>query len=197
VLERTWLLVHDGQRGLGVVATYEADRADSLRQLVHDSLTSVAWDDEAPLDPSVALGVDVGPVEGLEVSHRTTANLVLITPNGNYPPQAGDVVVSVAPLPMQVPPDQAEGVCSRLAERLIPIAPENLQQEGPLEDGRLPGCERLGTAETREGDQLATYAALLFNGSMPILLTASVDADQIGDWRERFASAARTVRPHE
>lgn len=195
VLERTWLLAHDGTRGLGVVTTYEADRADAYRPGVRELLESVTWDTDATLDAGVALGIEVGPVDGLEQSHRSTANLVLLAPGAAFPPEPGQAVVTVSPLPMQVPPDQIQTVCTQLAERLVPVPTEDVAQEGQISDGRLPGCERLATAATNGGERMATYAALLFNEQgMPILVTASVAADQLETWRPRFASAARSVR---
>lgn len=194
VLERMWLLMHEGGRNLAVVATYEADRAEGYRDTLRESLTSVEWDREVTLDASAALGVEVGPVEGLEPSHRSTANLVLLEPDAAYPPEAGQVVVSVSPLPMQVPPEQVQRACTSIAARLMPAPAADVTHEGEVEDGRLPGCERMATAETREGQRVVTYAALLFQNGMPVLLTASVDAAELDTWRERFASAARTVR---
>src|SRR5690606_24490984 len=85
-LERSWLLVHDGARGLGIVATYEADRARALRPGVREVLMSTEWDREAELDAAVALGIEVGPVQGLNRSNRSSANVVLIEPNAEYPP---------------------------------------------------------------------------------------------------------------
>lgn len=197
VLERTWLLVHDGTRGLGVVATYEADRASQYRGPLRESLAGVRWERDATLDAEAALGIHVGPVEGLEPSHRSTANLVLLPPNAPFPPEAGHAVVSVSPLPMQVPADRIAEICPSLASRLLPVAADELQHEGAVEDGALPGCERLGTAQTREGQEVVTYAALLFHEGMPILLTASVDSAELSTWRPRFASAARSIRVGE
>jgi hypothetical protein len=194
ILERTWLLVHDGTRGLGVVATYEADRAEAYRPVLRESLGGVEWDRDATLDASAALGVEVGPVEGLEPSHRSTANLVLIEPDAPFPPEAGQAVVTVAPLPMQVPPDQVRRACSTIAARLVPAPAADVTHEGDVEDGELPGCERLATAETQDGQRVVTYAALLFQNGMPVLLTGSVGAEHLETWRERFASAARSVR---
>lgn len=194
VLERTWLLVHDGTRGLGVVATYEAERADAYRPVLHESLSAVEWDRDAVLDASAALGVEVGPIEGLEPSHRSTANLVLLEPNADFPPEAGQAVVSIAPLPMRVPPDQLESACATIAARLVPARASDVAHEGEVDDGALPGCERLVTAETDSGQRVVTYAALLFQDGMPVLLTASVDAARMETWRPRFASAARSIR---
>ncbi|HJL14099.1 MAG TPA: hypothetical protein RMH99_00515 [Sandaracinaceae bacterium LLY-WYZ-13_1] len=194
VLERLWLLAHDGTRGMGVVATYEANRADAYRVPLRESLADVAWDRDATLDAAAALGIDVGPVEGLEASHRSTANLVLLEPESDFPPEPEQVVVTVSPLPMQIPPDQIERACQSIVARLVPVPASAVSHEGSVEDGEMTGCERLATAETREGLQVATYAALLFARGMPVLMTASVDAEQLETWRERFASAARSVR---
>jgi len=49
VLERQWLLVHDGTRGLGIVATYEGSRARGYRRPLHDAL-------EAMLFPEAQVG---------------------------------------------------------------------------------------------------------------------------------------------
>jgi hypothetical protein len=68
-----------------------------------------------------------------------------------------------------------------------------VELEGAIENGPLPGCERLATAES-EGRRMATYAALLFAEGTPILVTGSVDAAQMRRWRARFSSAARAVR---
>lgn len=194
VLERSWLLVHDGARGLGVVATYEAARAEAYRGPLRQALSGVSWDREASLDAAAALGITLDPVEGLERSHRSTANLVMLAPGGEFPPQAGQVVLTVAPLPMQVPPDQVDAVCGRLAARLVPAPADDVQHEGPVEDGTLPGCERLATAPTSEGPRVVTYAALMFHEGTPLLLTGSVDAEALSTWRPRFASAARSLR---
>jgi hypothetical protein len=196
-LERTWLLVHDGHRALGVVATYEAHSAEGLRAGVLDVLRSVSWDRDAELDATRAMGIEIGPVAGLELSHRTTANVVLLVPGAPYPPDVGQVVVTVSPLPMQIPPDQASRVCPQLAARLVPAPAADVQHEGALEGGPLPGCERLATAETNDGQRLITYAAIVFSGPSPIMVTASADAAQARQWRERFASVARAVRVRE
>ena len=193
-LERNWLLVHDGTRGLGIIATCEADRARVYRAGLQEMLSTVEWDRETALDPSVALGIQVDPVEGLEMSTRSTANLVLLAPGAPFPPEAGHAVITVSPLPMQVPTDRLRTICSQLAARLVPVPDDDIEHEGVIEDGQLPGCERLATADTRDGDRVITYAALVFNEGLPILLTASGPADEMTTWRPRFATAARSVR---
>lgn len=191
-LERQWLLVHDGTRGLGVVVTYESGRARAYRRAVRESLSGVQWDRGADLDASVALGIDVGPVEGLVASHRSTANLVLLVPGATFPPGPGQVVLTVSPLPVRVPEDRVQEICGQLAARFVPS--DSVEHEGAVGDGQLPGCERLATAELDDGDRVVTYAALLFHEGTPILVTATVDASELATWRPRFASAARSVR---
>ena len=191
-LERQWLLVHDGTRGMGVIVTYESGRARAYRRAVRESLADVQWDREADLDASVALGIAVGPVEGLEASHRSTANLVLLVPGEAFPPQPGQAVLTVSPLPVRIPEDRLQEICGQLAARFVPS--DAIEHEGAVEDGQLPGCERLATADVPDGGRVVTYAALLFHEGTPILVTATVDANELAVWRPRFASAARTVR---
>ncbi len=195
VLERSWLLVHDGTRGLGVVATYEAARASMYRAPLREALAAVQWDREVPLDAAAALGVSLGPVQGLEQSRRSTANLVYLEPGGAFPPEAGQVVLTVSPLPipMQVPDDRISSICTQILARLVPAPVSAVELEGEVEDGGLPGCERLATMPTEEGPSVITYAAVLFHEGSPLLLTASADASQLATWRPRFASAARSL----
>lgn len=193
-LERTWLLVHDGQRGLAVVATYEVTRAEQAWPAMRESFSTLTWDRSAAIDPARALGIEVAAVEGLTPSRATTANVVLLGPGATFPPQPGQPVVTISPLPMQLASEQSSRVCEQLVARLLPVPSSDIQLEGAIEDGPLPGCERLATAEA-EGHRLATYAALVFTENTPILVTGTVDAAQIRRWRARFTSAARAVRP--
>lgn len=194
-LERQWLLVHDGTRGMGVIVTYEVARARGYRRVIRELLSGVTWDRGFALDAAAALGIDVGPVDGLEVSNRSTANLLMLVPGEAFPPERGQAVLTVSPLPLRVPEDQVSALCPRLAARFVPLSSESIEHEGEVEDGQLPGCERLGTAAVGDdGDRVVTYAALLFHEGTPILVTATVDASEIATWRPRFASAARTVR---
>ena len=194
VLERQWLLVHDGSRGLGIVATYEQDRADGYRGTIRQALSSVEWDREVELDPSAALGIDVGPVEGLEPSRRSTANLVFLVPGEPYPPEPSQVVLTVSPLPMRIPEERAMGICPRLAAQLLPAPDDDVSHEADVEGGELRGCERVASAELPDGSgRVAAYAAVLFHEGTPILVTASVPADQMDTWQPRFNGAARSV----
>ncbi len=194
-LERQWLLVHDGTRGMGVVVTYEAERARGYRRTIRECLSSVEWDRESALDAAAALGIDVGPVDGLEASNRSTANIVLIVPGEAFPPERGQAVLTVSPLPVRIPEDRVSALCSQLAANFAPVPSDSIEYEGEVEDGQLPGCERLGIVEAGDdGDRIATYAALLFHEGTPILVAATVDADELATWRPRFATAARTVR---
>ncbi len=193
-LERIYLLVHDGQRGLAVIATYEASHARRVRSAVHDSLASVSWDASAELDAAQALGIEMGEVEGFTPSSSTTANLMLLGQGVTFPPEPGQPVLTISPLPMQLPPGQAAQVCEQLVARVLPVPTSAIESEGPIDDGALPGCERLATAEG-DGHRLATYAAIVFARNTPILVTGVVDSDEIESYRARFASAARAVRP--
>jgi hypothetical protein len=193
-LERSWLLVHDGTRGLAVVATYEVTRAEQAWPAMREALTGVTWDRETPIDPAVALGIQVGDIEGLTLSRATTANVVLLGPGASFPPQPGQPVVTISPLPMQLASEQSARVCEQLVARLLPVPSSDIQLEGAIENGPLPGCERLATAEA-EGQRLATYAAIVFTSNTPILVTGTVDATQVRRWRPRFVSAARSIRP--
>lgn len=193
-LERTWLMAHDGHRGLAVVATYEASRAPRARPAMQESLASVTWDAAVQLDAAAALGIQVGNVEGFTTSRATTANVVLLGRGASFPPEPGQPVVTISPLPMQLASDQAAHVCEQLVARLLPVPTSAIEQEGAIEDGPLPGCERLATADA-EGHRLATYAALVFANQTPILVTGTVEASEIARYRARFASAARAVRP--
>jgi len=193
VLERQWLLVHDGTRGLGIVATYEGSRARGYRRPLHEALENVQWDNEGALDPSEALGIAVGPAEGLQVSNRTTANLVMLEPDGAYPPQPGQPVLTVSPLPMRIPEDRAMGLCPQLAARFMAAPEEEVQDEQDIE-GELRGCERVITTDLPTGERVMAYAAVLFHQGVPILVTGFAGADAIDTWRPRFNSAARTVR---
>ncbi|MCA9607439.1 MAG: hypothetical protein KC619_17655 [Myxococcales bacterium] len=194
VLERQWLLAHDGTRGLGVIATYEGNRARGYRRPIRQMLESVAWDRAAELDASAALGLDVGPVEGLELSHRSTANLVLLTPNATFPPQPGQVVLTVSPLPARVPEDRAMGICPQLAARFLPAPEDDVTHEADVEGGSLQGCERVATAELPDGTRVAAYAAVLFHEGTPILVTGSVAEGDLTTWQPRFTAAAQSVR---
>ncbi len=194
VLERQWLLVHDGTRGLGIVATYEQERAQSYRPVIHQSLLDVVWDREAPLDAAAALGIDIGPVEGLELSSRSTANVVLIEPGADFPPEPGQVVLTVSPLPARIPEERAMGLCPQLAARFLPAPEDDVIHEGELTDGPLRGCERVATAELDSGERVITYIALLFHEGTPVLVTGSFAEDRQAIWRPRFTAAAQTVR---
>lgn len=194
VLERQWLLVHDGTRGLGVIATYEQDRARGYRAPIRELLESVAWDRAAPLDASAALGIDIGPVEGLELSHRSTANLVLLEPGRPFPPRPGQVVLTVSPLPARIPEDRAMGLCPQLAARFLPAPDDEVSHEADLEGGALRGCERIAAAELPDGSRVIAYAALLFHEGTPILVSGTVEEAGLATWRPRFTSAAQSVR---
>ncbi len=193
-LERTFLLVHDGQRGLGVVATYEMSRGPQVRDMLRESLGGVSWDRQAPLDAAVALGIEVAAVDGFTPSRSTTANVVLLGRGVNFPPEPGQPIVTISALPMQLANERTDQVCAQIVARLLPVPTTDIEHEGTISDGPLPGCERLATAENADR-RLAAYAALIFNGATPYLVTGSVDAQQLGRWRPRFASAARAIRP--
>jgi hypothetical protein len=193
-LERSWLMVHDGQRGLAVVATYEATRARRIRPAMRESLASVTWDRTVELDAARALGIQVANVDGFTPSRSTTANVVLLGRGASFPPEPGPRVVTISPLPMQLPPDQETSVCPQLVARLLPVPTSDIEHEGAIEDGPLPGCERLAMAEA-DGQRLATFAALVFANHTPILVSGTVDADEVARYRSRFSSAARAVRP--
>ncbi|MGE0789251.1 MAG: hypothetical protein AB7S26_26490 [Sandaracinaceae bacterium] len=194
-LERVWLLAHDGHRGLGIVATYEASRGRGYRDVLREALRTVQWDREAELDASAALGITLDPVPGLALSRRTNANLVMVQPNGEFPPQAGEPVITVSPLPLQVPPDQADAACPRIVAQLVPVPSSDIELEGEIDDGQMSGCERLATAPTSEGPRVVTYVAVLFHQGVPFLLSGSADASQLTTWRPRFVAAARSLHP--
>jgi hypothetical protein len=193
-LERGWLLAHDGTRGLAVMGTYEASRSNVAWAMMQECFGSIEWDRTAVLDAAQALGIEVARVEGLTPSPSTTANVVLLGRGASFPPEAGQPVVTISPLPMQLASENAASICAQLVARLLPAEAARVEQEGTIEGGPLPGCERLATADTEDGP-IATYAAVLFSGSTPILVTGSVEAGQMRRWRARFASAARAVRP--
>lgn len=193
-LERAFLLVHDGQRGLAVIATYDAARAARVFPALRESLSSVEWNRSAALDPARALGLEVGRVEGFTPSRATTANIVLLGRGASFPPEPGQPVVTISPLPMQLASEQTARVCEQIIARMLPVPTSDIAHEGAIEDGPLPGCERLATAEA-EGMRLATYAALVFIDSTPILVTGSARADQLARYRARFGAAARAIRP--
>lgn len=193
-LERAWLLVHDGTRGLAIVATYEGSRSSQVWPAIRESLTSVVWDREAEIDAARALGIDVADVDGLRPSRATSANLVLLGDGASFPPEPGEPVVSVAPLPMQLASEQSARVCEQILARLMPVPTSAIELEGIIDDGPLSGCERLATAEA-EGRRIATYAALVFTQRTPILVTATVDAAELSRWRPRFTAVARAIHP--
>ncbi|HEY8429775.1 MAG TPA: hypothetical protein VIL20_15430 [Sandaracinaceae bacterium] len=193
-LERAWLLVHDGERGLAITATYEASRSRRIFPAMRESFASVTWNREVDLDPALALGLEVGRVEGFTPSRATTANVVLLGQGASFPPQPGQPVVTISPLPMQLASDQTARVCEQIIARMLPVPTSDIAHEGAIEDGPLPGCERLATAEA-DGMRLATYAALVFIDRTPILVTGSARADQLERYRARFAAAARAIRP--
>lgn len=193
-LERAWLLAHDGARGLAVVATYEASRAPRVWPAMREAFGSVEWDRDAELDPARALGIEVARVEGLTPNRSTTANVVLLGRGATYPPEPGQPVVTIAPLPVQLASEQSARVCEQLVARLLPVPTSDIEHEGAIEDGPLSGCERLATAEAN-GLRIATYAALVFASHTPILVTGSVEASQLARYRRRFSAAARAVRP--
>lgn len=193
-LERAWLLVHDGTRGLAVVATYEGGRAARVWPAMREALSSIEWDREATLDPARALGIEVGAVEGMTLNRSTTANVVLLGRGASFPPEPGQPVVSIAPLPMQLASEQSARICEQIIARLMPVPTTDIEHEGTIENGPLAGCERLATAE-HDGQRVAAYAALVFTRQTPILVTGSVAADQLARWRPRFSAAARAIRP--
>lgn len=193
-LERAWLLVHDGERGLAVIATYEAARASRVFPAMRESFAALTWDREVELDPARALGIEVGRVEGMTASNATTANVVLLGRGASFPPEPGQPVVTISPLPMQLASDQSARVCEQLVARMLPVPTSDIEHEGVIEDGPLPGCERLATAEA-DGQRLATYAALVFANNTPILVTGSAPAAELARYRPRFSAAARAVRP--
>jgi len=194
VLERMWLMAHDGSRALGVIAMYEAERAEAYRGGIREALESVEWDREATIDAAAALGIQLGPIEGMELSRRSTANVVYLPPGSPFPPEPNTPVLTVSPLPMAVPPDQVARACPQIAARLVPAPSADVELEGVIDDGSLPGCERLALMDTESGDRVATYAGLVFHEGAPLLVTASVAADDVETWQPRFASAARSVQ---
>ncbi len=193
-LERSWLMVHDGRRGLAVIATYEAGRAERVFPAMRESFAAVTWDREVELDPARALGLEVGRVEGMTPSRATTANVILLGRGATFPPEPGQPVVTISPLPMQLASEQSARVCEQLVARMLPVPTSDIAHEGAIEDGPLPGCERLATAEA-DGQRLATYAALVFANNTPILVTGTAPAAELARYRPRFSAAARAVRP--
>lgn len=194
VLERAWLLVHDGTRGLAIVATYEGGRSSRVWPAMREALASVEWDRDARIDAARALGIQVDRVEGLTAAQATSANVVLLGRGASFPPEPGQPVVSIAPLPMQLASEQSARVCEQIIARLMPVPTSDIELEGAIENGPLSGCERLATADA-DGQRVATYAALVFTEQTPILVTGSVDAAELARWRARFTAAARAIRP--
>jgi hypothetical protein len=195
-LERTWVLAHDGTTGLGVIATYPSGMAELVREPLLESLEDVTWNRDSPIDAGAALGLEVGEHPGMEDAHASNASLVYIPTGASYPTEIDVATLNIAPLPLQIPEDQAAQVCRQYLSQIIRVAELDIEEEDMIRDGRLPGCERLATVETADG-ALSAYAALLFHGSMPILVTGRVDAEQIDQWRGRFATAARSVSVRE
>ncbi|MBX3269271.1 MAG: hypothetical protein KF729_03365 [Sandaracinaceae bacterium] len=193
-LERQWLLAHDGTRALAVVVTYEGERARGYRRPIRRALEAVTWDRTAPLDPAAALGLEIGPVQGLELSRRSTANLMLLEPGAQFPPTPGQVVVTVSPLPARVPEDRAMGLCPQLAARFLPAEEDDVTHEGEITAGTMRGCERVARAPLPDGGYVVAYAALLFHEGTPILVTATVAESGLARWRPRFTAAAQSVR---
>ena len=186
--------VEIGQSGEAYVATYEGGRAARVWPAMREALGSVEWNREAQLDAALALGIEVGAVEGLTLNRSTTANVVLLGRGASFPPEPGQAVVSIAPLPMQLASEQSARVCEQIIARLMPVPTSDIEHEGAIENGPLPGCERLATADAN-GERVVTYAALIFSSQTPILVTGSVDADELARWRPRFSAAARAIRP--
>ncbi|MGF1464583.1 MAG: hypothetical protein ACFCGT_00485 [Sandaracinaceae bacterium] len=194
--ERVWLLIHDGDKALGIIATYGQESAEAVRDGLLEALRGARWNRETPIDAAQAIGLSVGPVEGLQPSHASTSRLILLPAGASYPPESPtDVVVAVAPLfPLRVPADQVAEACTQLMDQLVNLPPLDVEHEGAVEDGSLPGCERLARIDTPEGDEVAAYGALVFFDGTPILVTGRASADEIGTWQGRFFAAARSVR---
>lgn len=196
-IERSFLLVHDGERALGVIAAYERARAEAYRETMEACLRSVEWDRTADIDAGVALGLAIGSVEGLARTRNSTSSLLLVPPEAELPPTPGTPVLTVARLPMRLPPDRVESACPQLVDRLVHVEADGIEHEGALSDTPLKGCERLAIVDAPGGTRLAAYAALVFKEGAPVLVTGSVDATALSTWRPRFFAASRSLRVAE
>ena len=194
VLERMWLMAHDGSRALGVIAMYEAERAEAYRGGMREALESVEWDREATIDAAAALGIQLGPflVEEDEAQARSDEGGVApACPVARVAKWAGETVSTLA---VAGGGDQVARACPQIAARLVPAPSSDVEHEGEIDDGSPPGCDRLALRDTESGDRVATYAGLVFHEGAPLLVTASVAADDVETWQPRFASAARSVQ---
>jgi hypothetical protein len=189
---RVWLIAERGDRLLALLATYrESDAA--VDRLVQSSLRSVLWDPAAELAPSEAIGVSVGPVEGLSADRSTLGTLALTEGGAAFPPPQGEPILFVLPLAAGMPAERTLSACMNvLDDARVIVEGEGEPAELELEDAW--GCERFGSHRTRTDELLFAYAAVLFLPPGPVLLTGMVRQDRREQWAPRFSAAARTVR---
>jgi hypothetical protein len=189
---RLWLIIEKGERTLAVLSTFSPTE-QSLERTVVASLRTLEWEEDAMLSPSEAIGISVGPIEGLSPDTATVGTLAFTIEGVPFPPPSGEPMAFVLPLAERSP---AEGSLSACAEALLRSgvisAPE--AEATLVEVDGAWGCTQSGTHQTREGGALFAHAVLLFLAPGPVLLTAMVAPERREEWTERFTAAAQTVR---
>jgi len=192
-LPRVWLIAERGDRTLALLATWRRGTDAELEPLVVASLSSVRWDPSATLSPSEAIGVHVGPVEGLSPDRATLGTLALTVDGARFPPPAGEPMAFLLPLAERTPETRTLEACVDVLDRAAIIS-EEAGEAASIEVEGSWGCERSGMHRTREGELLFAHGAVLFLPPGPVLLAAMVSPERRDEWAPRFSAAARTLR---
>ena len=195
-LERVWLIARRGTRSAAAMGVYQADRSDTLRDLMRASVMSMRFDEETPIDPEEAVGWRLSGVEGLQLV-RTASTNVSYSVDGQ-PPQndAMSPMLFLVPIPIEVPAEQRSSLCTRILDQLVQVPEDATPERHPIDAGEVQGCDVVAAAG--ESGQQTTYAALVFRGPAAFMVGGTVGSTQRDPWIARFRGAAGTlssVRP--
>ncbi len=190
-----WLLVEHGQRKIAIIGAWPR-HDDEYAPLIEASLKSTQWDPSASIDPEAAIGVHIGPVEGLELDKSGTGNLAMKPAGQTAPPQPGDPSLVVMPLPLMVPEARRASVCSQLLQRATPVHDLDTDHIAPVEGGTMAACDATGTAHTPAPNarDFATYSAIAMGDTGTFLVIGLAPSDASDAWITRFRAGVRSIR---
>ena len=194
-VERQWLLLQRGDRAMAAMAVYPKDASKSLRSVIKTSLTTLAWNAEAPIDPEKAVGVRLAAVQGMHLDRSTSGVVAYVDDKLKARPKTGDPVLVVLPLPLQVPAEQRSEACKSILRQTGPLGDEEPEMDATIEQDDLEGCEMIGVKTEDVDSPIAAYVAVVFHAKSPgaFLVTGSVNKKAKGPWMDRFRQAARTL----
>jgi hypothetical protein len=191
-IARLWLVAERGDRILALLCTYHDGGDERTERLAAASLSSVRWDDEHPLSPSEAIGLTLGPVQGMSPDRRSLGTVALTEGGVGFPPPAGVPMAFLLPLTDEPPDEPSLDSCAAALAR-AGVLTDAVDEPRMLELDEGWGCEQSGEHRMREGGVLYAHGAVIFLPVGPVLLTAMVAPERRDEWEPRFTDLTRTV----